>query len=318
MTDFDTTSVAEYAGQPGPPGVSWVGPYNPAQTYTERLVVLFKGGLWVCLRPTTGVDPDSDSTRWGLFLPPAVNGVNGANGVDGIDGTNGTDGVDGQAGVDGVGWAPVTALVVGPGRTVCQIVDWLGGTGVKPATGQYIGTNGFVLNPADAVSVQGPVGISGANFIAQSHTFLSPKVGTIAVTLTPRTAVGYAPCQYLALISQSNTDLSMSGHLVSYDSAKSILTLAVEVATGLSSAADWIITPMPPPSFGYGVDAGYDDDPTANAAFLGDPDSLVVASFSDLAAFIQSPPFLASLPTSPPPGGGLYLDNNIVTVAFAS
>jgi hypothetical protein len=49
-----------------------------------------------------------------------------------------------------VGWTPITASVVKNGMLVVRMTDWFGGTGPKPPVG-YIGENGIVLDPAEAV-----------------------------------------------------------------------------------------------------------------------------------------------------------------------
>lgn len=53
---------------------------------------------------------------------------------------------------------PIEAIVADGARRVRQIFDWFGGTGTKPAIGQYIGATGFVTLIADATDVRGLVG----------------------------------------------------------------------------------------------------------------------------------------------------------------
>lgn len=63
------------------------------------------------------------------------------------------------------GWSPVLAIVTDGERRVAQVVDWTGGGGTKPATGQYIGADGLVVAIGDAVDIrgaQGAVGTAGA------------------------------------------------------------------------------------------------------------------------------------------------------------
>ena len=65
------------------------------------------------------------------------------------------------------GWTAETAIVSDGARRVIQIVDWFGGAGDKPDTGQYVGSGGFVTDIAQAVDIrgdegeQGPQGIQG-------------------------------------------------------------------------------------------------------------------------------------------------------------
>ena len=84
-----------------------------------------------------------------------VNGVSGSNGKDGLsayqvavaNGYQGTQtqwlqslvGATGAKGSDGLnGWSPVLKTVARGNDVVLQISDWLGGSGTKPTTGQYL------------------------------------------------------------------------------------------------------------------------------------------------------------------------------------
>jgi hypothetical protein len=42
-----------------------------------------------------------------------------------------------------------------------RVVDWVGGEGSKPATGDYIGPSGLVSNIASAVDIRGAQGLTG-------------------------------------------------------------------------------------------------------------------------------------------------------------
>ncbi len=56
------------------------------------------------------------------------------------------------------GWTAVEAVVSDGARRVRRIVDWTGGAGTKPATGQYVGATGLVTDIAAAVDVRGAEG----------------------------------------------------------------------------------------------------------------------------------------------------------------
>ena len=107
-----------------------------------------------------------------------VNGVSGSNGKDGLsayqiaiaNGYKGTQqewlqslvGTTGVAGSNGLnGWSPVLKTVARGDDVVLQISDWLGGSGTKPTTGQYLSSNGLVSNIANADNVRGLQGIQG-------------------------------------------------------------------------------------------------------------------------------------------------------------
>lgn len=63
------------------------------------------------------------------------------------------------------GWTPVLALIEIDGRVVQQVVGWTGGSGTEPATGMFIGPDGFVADAADATDLKGETGAGqpGAN-----------------------------------------------------------------------------------------------------------------------------------------------------------
>lgn len=56
------------------------------------------------------------------------------------------------------GWSPVFAVVNDGTRRVQQVVNWTGGQGTKPTTGQYVGATGLVASIASAVDIRGPAG----------------------------------------------------------------------------------------------------------------------------------------------------------------
>lgn len=56
------------------------------------------------------------------------------------------------------GWTAVTAIVSDGTRRVIRIVDWTGGEGTEPSSGQYVGATGLVADIADAVDIRGPAG----------------------------------------------------------------------------------------------------------------------------------------------------------------
>lgn len=96
-------------------------------------------------------------------------GPKGDQGDTGPKGDTGDQGPQGDPGIDGDdGWTQVEAISVDGDRRVKQIVDWIGGTGTKPATGKYVGAAGLVDTAAEATDVRGPGGsgsgdMQGAN-----------------------------------------------------------------------------------------------------------------------------------------------------------
>ena len=79
--------------------------------------------------------------------------IRGIPGIQGIQGNPGEDAND--------GWSPVFSVLADGERRVLQVSDWVGGTGTKPTTGQYVGTSGLVDNIENGVDIRGPRGIQG-------------------------------------------------------------------------------------------------------------------------------------------------------------
>jgi|GEM_PF-5502916 len=102
----------------------------------------------VDIRGATGAQGDTGATG-----DAGATGDTGPAGADGADGSNGADGDD--------GWAPVLALVSDSERRVLQVSDWVGGTGTKPATGDYVGASGLTSTIGDAIDVRGSTGATG-------------------------------------------------------------------------------------------------------------------------------------------------------------
>lgn len=79
----------------------------------------------------------------------------------GIEGPPGDDGADGTDGDDG--WAPVLGIESDSGGRYLFVADWTGGTGTKPATGDYIGSTGLVASIDDAINIRGAAGTDGTD-----------------------------------------------------------------------------------------------------------------------------------------------------------
>ena len=90
-------------------------------------------------------------------------GPQGATGATGPQGATGATGPQGATGATGAkGWSPVLAVVTDGERRVFQVTDWVGGEGTKPASGQFIGSTGFVATAAQGIDIRGPQGATGA------------------------------------------------------------------------------------------------------------------------------------------------------------
>lgn len=90
--------------------------------------------------------------------------IKGPQGDAGATGSAGSAGATGSAGANGTnGWAPILAVVTDGARRVLQVSDWTGGTGSKPATGDYVGAAGLTAVLASAVDIRGATGANGSN-----------------------------------------------------------------------------------------------------------------------------------------------------------
>lgn len=103
------------------------------------------------IKMTDTPDP-APSGRIGFYITPDKEGRL-------IDSSGNTYAIAGIAGEKG--WSPVFGIAVDSDRRVVQLVDWVGGEGTKPSSGQYIGASGLVTDIEDAVNIRGPQGIEG-------------------------------------------------------------------------------------------------------------------------------------------------------------
>lgn len=93
---------------------------------------------------------DPDAIVIEIEVPAAVPVIIDSNGAPGAPGEQGND-----------GWSPVFAVVSDGARRVQRVVSWVGGTGVMPAVGKYVGVGGFVTDIADGIDIRGTQGTQG-------------------------------------------------------------------------------------------------------------------------------------------------------------
>lgn len=118
--------------------------------------------------------PKGDTGLQGIQGPK---GDTGLQGIQGPKGDTGSQGVQGLAGLHG--WTPQFAVVTDGARRVQQVVDWFGGTGSKPATGEYVGATGLVADIAQAVDIRGPAG-AGTGSVNPSGTIAADDLAAFA------------------------------------------------------------------------------------------------------------------------------------------
>ena len=138
------------------------GNTGPANTLTIGTVTTGAASATI-----TGTAP---SQVLNLVIPQGIQGIQGIQGPKGDTGLQGPQGPKGDTGPQGVqglaglhGWTPKFAVVTDGTRRVQQVVDWFGGTGSKPATGEYVGATGLVADIAQAVDIRGPAGAGAGN-----------------------------------------------------------------------------------------------------------------------------------------------------------
>lgn len=128
----------------------------PAVTHLGALAFVDQVGATMVLRHTPASSPGN---WWREYISDTQTAIK-FHGFDNIVRTISEAGSPGDKGDSG--WSPVlSAEADGPTRTVLRLVDWIGGTGTKPATQGYIGSTGIVATAAQAVSIKGAQGEVG-------------------------------------------------------------------------------------------------------------------------------------------------------------
>ena len=92
------------------------------------------------------------------------------------------------------GWTAELATVEDGDRRVMQVIDWFGGEGTKPDTGQYVGSGGFVTDIAQAVDIRGEEGTDGVDGVGIASIQLISTVGlekTYRITFTDASTFDY-------------------------------------------------------------------------------------------------------------------------------
>lgn len=159
--------------------IGGIGPTGPANTLTIGTVETLPVGS-PATAEITGAAP---SQTLNLGIPTGATGNIGPAGTITVGtvttGAPGTDVIvtnvgtaenailnftipEGEQGIQGLtgnkGWSPAFAIVSDGARRVLRVSDWVGGEGVKPATGDYVGAAGLTPTIGDAIDIRGPAG----------------------------------------------------------------------------------------------------------------------------------------------------------------
>lgn len=110
-------------------------------------------------------------------------GATGPTGPQGADGPTGPQGLQGDQGAQGdSGWSPIYATPAYETGVVLQVLDWTGGAGTKPETGQYLGPAGWVDDIEDATLFATIEGANAAIAAAAASADLANDAATDATT----------------------------------------------------------------------------------------------------------------------------------------
>ena len=183
---------------------NWLGGDNalPAESMRTALNVLGRQNSFVLNQYevwTTAADggPNEDGTVNVLLPDGSTEAVPGWKKI--IDATQ-----KGNA-----GWSPVLVTAAdGPTRVVLQVTDWTGGEGTKPAVGDYLGPDGLVALPGDAVDMFAAISgvLSGLKDDAQAardEVSAILAAGVLGLASGDMTGSGYVTAQTRNLFSYS-------------------------------------------------------------------------------------------------------------------
>lgn len=138
--------VVEPVGGAGPPGSSGWSPLFSVSVDGERRV----------MQVTDWVGGEGEKPAVGAYLSEGGL-VSGASSATDIRGGTGVQGEIGNS-----GWSPALSIVSDNDRRVLQVSGWVGGQGVPPSTGEYVGLTGLVSAIAGGVDIRGAAGASGS------------------------------------------------------------------------------------------------------------------------------------------------------------
>ncbi|MFT4056297.1 MAG: hypothetical protein QM681_17470 [Novosphingobium sp.] len=112
----------------------------------------------------------------------------GAQGPAGPQGSTGPSGaastVPGPEGNDG--WTPILAGEADGTRTLIKVVDWTGGEGIKPATGMYIGTTGYVATKALAFNFNAAKRVRAYSGVTNASGVAAINYSDMGLTVAPQ------------------------------------------------------------------------------------------------------------------------------------
>ena len=89
------------------------------------------------------------------------------------------------------GWSPVLAVISDDERRVLQVIDWIGGQGTKPDSGDYVSEGGFVEDISEAANIRGSGGDPGVGISGIALHATAGLVKTYRITFTNSTTFDF-------------------------------------------------------------------------------------------------------------------------------
>lgn len=176
----------------------------------------------------------------GLYISTSqglVSDISQATNVRGLPGLDGNNGSNGSPGIDGFnGWSPILSVKTDGDRRVLRVEDWTGGTGVKPATGDYIGVGGLVPDIANGSDIRGA---AGQNFSEDVKSATTADLGTVTYNSGALTITSNAPVIFPA---QDDIEIGVSEALLVKNQADPLQNGIYILSDKGSVSSSWVLT----------------------------------------------------------------------------
>ena len=140
--------------------------------------------------------------------------------------------VKGDQGLNG--WTPILAVENDGERRVQRVIGWTGGTGTAPASGKYVGPNGFVDTAAEAADVRGA---SGQNLTEINDAQHGQRAGGNLHAVATADANGFMAASDFSKLAALPTAAELAAEQDAQDSAIAAKHGSTTVAVAFTPAA---------------------------------------------------------------------------------
>lgn len=153
-------------GSTGPAGLTFRGAWSISTAYTTTDAVSYNGSTYISLVATnTGLQPDLNSSQWGVLAQQGATGVTGAQGIQGIQGLRGLQGIQGLTGGTGTQGPTGATGAAGPvvfanSLTLPAGIVAANGLNAVPVTGLGL----TVTQTESGVQIASPISCSSISF----------------------------------------------------------------------------------------------------------------------------------------------------------